>query len=138
MVYEKNAKRMRGYILGRDNPKSRQNLKPIKKGEVRNPHGKRSPRNRSTIIKKAFNMMLTKDNKLRENLAKLVGDEQLKDIITLEEAMSLRMITEVLLKANPQAYKILLDSVYGLQKQEVEQNVTQTNFVVEKGDEELI
>jgi hypothetical protein len=88
-----------------------ENLIPPKKGEVRNPKGKpKGTLNRATIAKKwlkamesAVNPITGKDERLTQS-----------DIITLAQIKKAR-------KGDTHAYKALMDSGFGLPKQEIEQ-----------------
>ncbi|WP_421827092.1 hypothetical protein [Larkinella sp.] len=98
------------------------NLKPAKPGEVRNPNGKpKGTRNRSTIARRVLGL-LVKDglpdvtiNALRS----MYGDKV--DEMTLEEAVTLVQVGDAIAgKRRAIAYKVVLDSAYGLPKQQLE------------------
>jgi hypothetical protein len=88
-----------------------ENLKSVKKGEVLNPAGRpKGSLNRATIAKQWLEAMESAKNPITGE------DERLTqaDIITLAQIKKAR-------KGDTHAYKALMDSGFGLPKQEIEQ-----------------
>ena len=88
-----------------------ENIIPPKKGEVRNPKGKpKGTLNRATITKKWLSVINSAINPITGELAQLSQ----ADIATLAQI-------EKANKGDTHAYKALMDSEFGLPKQEIEQ-----------------
>jgi len=96
-----------------------ENLKNIKKGQVLNPKGRgKGTLNRATVAKQWLAAMESATNPITGELEKLSQE----DIITLGQIKKAR-------KGDTAAYKSLMDSCYGLPKQQVEQtNIEQPIF----------
>lgn len=107
------------------------NLKPAKPGEVRNPNGKpKGKRNRATIAKELLTIM-AKEGLPETTLAvlrKLYGNTV--DDWTMERVITLVQIGDAISgKRRTAAYKAVMDSAYGLPKQEIDLNDNQ-NVVI--------
>lgn len=90
-----------------------ENIIPPKKGEVRNPNGRpKGSKNRSTIAKKWLETIQDSRNPITGELEQLSQE----DIITLALIHKAR-------KGDVNAYKQLMDSGYGLPKQQVENTI---------------
>ena len=86
------------------------NLKPAKKGEVRNPKGRpKGSKNRSTIIRHWLQAVTDGKNPITGDIDKMSVDDRLT-LSILAKAM----------KGDTQAYKALMDSAYGQPKQQME------------------
>lgn len=95
-----------------------ENLKPAKKGEVRNPNGRpKGSKNRSTIARKWLEVLEKTTNPITKELEHLSQE----DIITLAIIRKAR-------KGDVQAYKQLLDSAHGMPTQQIDHNVEQGIF----------
>lgn len=90
-----------------------ENLKPAKKGEVRNPNGRpKGSLNRSTIARKWLEVNQSLKNPL-------TGEQE---TMSQEDLMTLALIKKAR-EGDVQAYKVLMDSGYGLPLQQVEQTI---------------
>ena len=101
--------------------KGHDNLKPAKKGEVRNPKGRpKGSRSRSAIVREVLEAVITKQTQMRLGLyvePQEVGDSVV-DVMT-------RRIAEEAMKGDARSFVALLDSAYG----KVKDNATvQHNF----------
>lgn len=94
-------------------------LKPPKKGEPsRNPNGRpKGSQNRATIAKKYLAMIAVIPPTEHKKLA--TAFPKLKDKISAEELITLAQISKAS-KGDTNAYKALMDSVYGQPKQQIE------------------
>lgn len=101
------------------NSKSLQNLKPIQPGEVRNPKGRGSTPNRSTVVKK----WLSLEEKTTNPITGLTEYLSQEDLITLAIIKKAR-------EGDTQAYTKLLDSLYGTCKSSVDISATDVERVV--------
>lgn len=89
------------------------NLKPAKKGEVRNPAGKPpGTRNRSTIVRELLSAL----RDCPDNLALAVPS--VKGQLSTEEVITLAQI-ERAANGDTNAYKAIMDSAYGAPKQDL-------------------
>ena len=92
-----------------------QNLKPAKKGEVRNPNGRpKGALNRSTIARKWLEVNQSLKNPL-------TGENE---TMSQEDLMTLALIKKAR-EGDVSAYKALMDSGYGAPLQQVEQTITE-------------
>lgn len=90
-----------------------QNLKPAKKGEVRNPNGRpKGALNRSTIARKWLEVNQSLKNPL-------TGENE---TMSQEDLMTLALIKKAR-EGDVSAYKALMDSGYGAPLQQVEQTI---------------
>ena len=90
-----------------------QNLKPAKKGEVRNPNGRpKGALNRSTIARKWLEVNQSLKNPL-------TGENE---TMSQEDLMTLALIKKAR-EGDVAAYKALMDSGYGAPLQQVEQTI---------------
>lgn len=90
-----------------------ENLIPAKKGEVRNPNGRTvGTRNRETIVNKWLEAV-------KEAKNPITGENE---NLPISDQMVLKLIGKVLIEADVQAFKELMDSAYGkiIDKQKVE------------------
>jgi hypothetical protein len=84
----------------------------FKKGVSGNPKGKpKGVRNRSTIVKQYLEALITQKNALS-------GEQE---TLPASDLMTLKLIETVLKKGDVQAFKELMDSGYGANKQQIEQ-----------------
>ena len=96
-----------------------ENLRPAKKGEVRNPKGKpKGTRNRSTIAREWLEVSQFITNPITGEKEKL---EQ-QDIMTLAIIKKAR-------DGDVAAYKALLDSAYGQPLQQIQQEVSKIDEI---------
>lgn len=90
-----------------------ENLKPAKKGEVRNPNGRpKGALNRSTIARKWLEVNQSLKNPL-------TGENE---TMSQEDLMTLALIKKAR-EGDVSAYKALMDSGYGAPLQQVEQTI---------------
>lgn len=90
-----------------------QNLKPAKKGEVRNPNGRpKGALNRSTIARKWLEVNQSLKNPL-------TGENE---TMSQEDLMTLALIKKAR-EGDVSAYKALMDSGYGAPLQQIEQTI---------------
>lgn len=105
-----------------------ENLRPAKKGEVRNPKGKpKGTRNRSTIAREWLEVTQFITNPITGEKEKL---EQ-QDIMTLGIIKKAR-------DGDVNAYKALMDSAYGQPLQQIQQEVSKIDeieIVIREADE---
>lgn len=105
-----------------------ENLRPAKKGEVRNPKGKpKGTRNRSTIAREWLEVTQFITNPITGEKEKL---EQ-QDIMTLAIIKKAR-------DGDVAAYKALLDSAYGQPLQQIQQEVSKIDeieIVIKEADD---
>lgn len=95
-----------------------ENLKPAKKGEVRNPNGRpKGSKNRSTIARQ----WLEATDKIKNPLTGKTETLSQEDIMTLALIRKAR-------RGNVQAYKELMDSAWGKATQNIQQIVQQGVF----------
>ncbi len=92
------------------NPKSLENLKPPKKGEVRNPNGR--PKGAQSI-KTVLRKWLEAEQEIQHPFTKEKVSLTQLDIITLEQLKKAR-------KGDTHAYKTLLDRLFGKPKQTID------------------
>lgn len=93
------------------------NLKPFQKGQSGNPKGyPKGVPNRSTIAKKWLSLLTTETNPLTNQTENLSQE----DIITLKQIEKAK-------DGDSNAYKLLMDSTYGMPQQQTEVNATVTN-----------
>jgi hypothetical protein len=96
-----------------------ENLRPAKKGEVRNPKGKpKGTRNRSTIAREWLEVTQFITNPITGEKEKL---EQ-QDIMTLGIIKKAR-------EGDVNAYKALMDSAYGQPLQQIQQEVSKIDEI---------
>ena len=104
-----------------------ENLRPAKKGEVRNPKGKpKGTRNRSTIAREWLEVSQFITNPITGEKEKL---EQ-QDIMTLGIIKKAR-------EGDVNAYKALMDSAYGQPLQQIQQEVSKIDeieIVIREGE----
>lgn len=105
-----------------------ENLRPAKKGEVRNPKGKpKGTRNRSTIAREWLEVSQFITNPITGEKEKL---EQ-QDIMTLGIIKKAR-------EGDVNAYKALMDSAYGQPLQQIQQEVSKIDeieIVIKEADD---
>lgn len=90
-----------------------QNLKPAKKGEIRNPNGRpKGALNRSTIARKWLEVNQSLKNPL-------TGENE---TMSQEDLMTLALIKKAR-EGDVSAYKALMDSGYGAPLQQIEQTI---------------
>ena len=90
-----------------------ENIIPPKLGEVRNPKGKpKGTRNRSTVARKWLEAMQDSRNPITGEIENL----------SQEDLMTLALLNKAR-KGDVNAYKQLMDSGYGLPKQQVENTI---------------
>jgi hypothetical protein len=90
-----------------------ENIIPPKLGEVRNPKGKpKGTRNRSTVARKWLEAMQDSRNPITGEIENL----------SQEDIMTLALLNKAR-KGDVNAYKQLMDSGYGLPKQQVENTI---------------
>ena len=88
-----------------------QNLRPVKKGEVRNPKGRPTgTKNRSTVTRLWMDAEENVKNPITKELARL-SQEDISTLSMIKEARS----------GNVAAYKALMDNLYGAPSQQIEQ-----------------
>jgi hypothetical protein len=93
------------------------NLKPFQKGQSGNPKGyPKGVPNRSTIAKKWLELNTNETNPLTNQIENLSQE----DIITLKQIEKAK-------DGDSNAYKLLMDSTYGMPQQQTEVNATVTN-----------
>jgi len=94
------------------------NLKPFKKGVSGNPKGyPKGVPNRSTIARKWLELTMNENNPLTNKIENLTQE----DIITLKQIEKAK-------DGDSNAYKLLMDSTYGMPQQQTEVNSTVTNI----------
>jgi len=106
------------------------NLKPMKKGETRNPNGRpKGTKNRSTIIKKFLEARLNKG----------FTPEGIKEVqaLTVEELLTLAVIKKAK-SGDVAAYKELMDGAYGKIKDKVDLQANVEHTLDQKLDERSI
>lgn len=92
------------------NPKSIENLKPIQKGEVRNPKGKEpGTKNRATLFSKWLDMPV-----------KVKGLDDIETDGTVEDRLVIAIIKKGIEDGDVNAAKEALDSVYGKNSDKVQ------------------
>jgi hypothetical protein len=105
-----------------------ENLRPAKKGEVRNPNGRpKGSRNRSTIAREWLEVTQYITNPITGEKEKL---EQ-QDIMTLGIIKKAR-------EGDVNAYKALMDSAYGQPLQQIQQEVSKIDeieIVIKEADD---
>jgi hypothetical protein len=105
-----------------------ENLRPAKKGEVRNPNGRpKGSRNRSTIAREWLEVTQYITNPITGEKEKL---EQ-QDIMTLGIIKQAR-------EGDVNAYKALMDSAYGQPLQQIQQEVSKIDeieIVIKEADD---
>jgi hypothetical protein len=90
-----------------------QNLKPFQKGTIPNPKGRpKGSRNRSTVARKWLEAMQDSRNPITGEIENL----------SQEDIMTLALLNKAR-KGDVNAYKQLMDSGYGLPKQQVENTI---------------
>jgi hypothetical protein len=90
-----------------------QNLKPFQKGTIPNPNGRpKGSRNRSTVARKWLEAMQDSRNPITGEIENL----------SQEDIMTLALLNKAR-KGDVNAYKQLMDSGYGLPKQQVENTI---------------
>jgi hypothetical protein len=93
------------------------NLRHFNKGESGNPNGRpKGSKNRSTIAKKWLELTMNETNPLTNQIENLSQE----DIITLKQIEKAK-------DGDSNAYKLLMDSTYGMPQQQTEVNATVTN-----------
>lgn len=95
-----------------------ENLKPVEKGEIRNPYGRAGKSgdgglNRSTIVKK----WLTAIEKIKNPITKQSENLTQQDILVLSMISSAR-------KGNVSAYKALIDDAFGKLEESIKHQVS--------------
>lgn len=110
------------------------NLRPKwSKGESGNPNGRpKGSKNRSTIARKWLELTMSETNPLTNQIENLSQE----DIITLKQIEKAK-------DGDSNAYKLLMDSTYGMPQQQTEVNATVSNkeykpieFVKTKNDKD--
>lgn len=92
---------------------NKENLRPAKKGEVRNPNGRpKGAKNRSTIARQWLEVNQSLKNPL-------TGEQE---TMSQEDLMTLALIKKAR-EGDVAAYKALMDSGYGAPIQQVEQTI---------------
>lgn len=100
--------------------KSLANLKPFKKGESGNPQGMEvGTKQRSTIVKKWTEIQGEFQNPITKQAEKM----------TVEDAMALSMIDQVITKGNVQAYNSIQDEIYGKLADKLDATVTRIEVI---------
>jgi hypothetical protein len=117
------------------NPENIKNYK-MKPGETLNPNGRpKGVKNRSTIVRQILEM---KGVIPAEAFDKLKGIfPELKNDITVEEIMTIQQVNKAIKKADTNAYSKLMDSAYGLPKQEIQatnNNISEIKLIDAVGD----
>lgn len=94
-----------------NNPRAIDNLKPIKKGEVRNPKG-RPPGipNTKTRLKKFLEILQEIDNPI-------TGE---KEVLSVAEQMDLKQILKATKEGDQKSYQLLLDRLEGKPKESID------------------
>lgn len=96
-----------------------ENLKPAKKGEVRNPNGRpKGSKNRATIARQILGMSATMPKEVFDRIKKIYPS--VADTMTVEEVATLTLITRAIMNGDHRAYKAVMDSAYGQPKQVIE------------------
>lgn len=102
-----------------NNPKSRANLKPCEKGEVRNPFGKKAGTlDRATSLKKWLELKIKFKNQALDEkgeIEKIFESLPAKLRITVEESIAFALIAEAK-NGNVAAIREINDSLYGKPK----------------------
>ena len=89
-----------------------QNLKPVQKGEIRNPKGRtKGTKNRATIARQILAMRGALPDQIFESLKKLFPG--ITKQMSIEEIMTIKMTQQAITKGDTQAYKAVMDSGYG-------------------------
>jgi len=103
------------------------NLKPPKKGEVRNPKGKpKGTRNRATIVREWLDTVCEFTNPITDKIEKK----------TLADQITIALIGKAR-NGDVQAYKELMDSGFGKIKDTVEHDVNIKKTVIKWGNSEI-
>lgn len=102
--------------------KATQRMPPIetrfKKGQSGNPKGKiAGTKNRATIARKVLEMRGALPEEAMKKLKNLFPD--IKNDMTIEELMTIKMVGEAITKGDTQAYKVVMDSGYGSPSQAI-------------------
>ena len=79
-------------------------------------------KNRSTIARAIMAMNAKLPNEAVEKLKEIYPE--ITNDITIEEAMAIMQVAKAIIGQNTGAYKALMDSAYGLPKQEIDQTIT--------------
>jgi len=95
-----------------------ENLKPFKSGDDsrRNLCGRpKGVKNRSTIVQAIMDANITMPEKVFKKLKEIYPD--MANNLTIEEAMAYIQVTKAIQGKDTAAYKVLMDSAYGMPKQ---------------------
>lgn len=84
------------------NPKSLENLKPPKKGEVRNPNGRGNSKNTKTILERFLNLQMKQKNPFTQEVENM----------SVLELMNLKQIANAL-EGDLAAYREMIDRYEG-------------------------
>lgn len=111
---------------------AKEDLTPFPKGVSGNPNGRpKGTKNRSTIVRKWLEVIREEENPLTKEVENL----------SIEDKMTLMQIAKAIEQSDTGAYKQLMDSAYGLPKQETDittkgeslkDNITPISFVKSK------
>lgn len=103
-----------------------QNIKPPKKGEVRNPNGRPAgSKNRATIARMILESAVHFPDELVEKVQQIFPEFSKKT--TGEIAATYMQLVKAVTDKDTLAYKTLMDSAYGAPKQEVEHSGDEQN-----------
>lgn len=97
------------------NPKSLANLKPPKKGEVRNPNGRGNSKNTKTILERFLNLEMKQKNPFTQEIENM----------SVLELMNLKQIANAL-EGDLAAFKEVIDRHEGKVVAKIEQTTDQT------------
>lgn len=101
------------------NQKSKDNLKPAEKGEIRNPNGKpKGTQNRNTIARRVLAMEVNVPTDLYEHFQGMYPD--LPKTMTIEMIATLSVMKKAINDGEYLHYKAIMDSAYGAPKQEID------------------
>lgn len=96
---------------------NKENLIPVKKGEIRNPWGKgKGTLNRATVVKMVLSMEAELPEKVLQELRKLYPTEFNKKKYNSEFIATVILVRKMILTGDPKIYKVLMDSAYGMPK----------------------
>ena len=121
--------------VGYGNPPVEHQIKP---GEIRNPKGRGSIPNRSTIAKLVLNMKVSPPEEILRGLRQMYPNffNKKSKKWTNELLASLRQTQKAIIKGDTRALEIMLDSAYGKAKESVELGSGEMpiEIIIKKGD----
>ncbi len=90
-------------------------MPPAKKGEVRNPNGRKpGTKNRTTIVRQIMEMTGVLPDTILANLT--ARYPAMKGKLSIEEIITIQQIDKAIMQQDTAAYKAVMDSAYGTPK----------------------